>query len=442
MKIKTDFLAGTISIITASIVATAFVLAMDAKETLNSDIKDRSKLLMNGIKGIAVETFIKNDQLSLNYCIKEAAQTGGILYIFVTDNNGKIIASNDPKNDDRYVPDTFPAVAANNGPDDIIAGEAMREAVNFKETIEMKNGNTNAAIGKIYAGFDRNYISSRINLIYIKSGFIALGAIALGVLLVLYTTGKVTTPLKQIIEGTERIAGGDLKYRIKVNVKNEFQSLANSFNAMTDSLNGYYEGVISAFAIAVNARNEYDSNHGYRVAKYAVALGKASGMKSSRLENLRIASMLMNTGNLGVNDAVLEKKEALSPEEFIQIQKHPEISVDILKNIPAMKDIVPIIAQHHERYDGMGYPAGLKGDRICTEAKILNITDAYDAMISGREYKKAMTPEEAAGEIRANEGKQFDPELAGMFAAMIDKGIFSARDAEGTGKGTEQKKTI
>lgn len=308
MKIKTDFLAGTISIITASIVATAFVLAMDAKETLNSDIKDRSKLLMNGIKGIAVETFIKNDQLSLNYCIKEAAQTGGILYIFVTDNNGKIIASNDPKNDDRYVPDTFPAVAANNGPDDIIAGEAMREAVNFKETIEMKNGNTNAAIGKIYAGFDRNYISSRINLIYIKSGFIALGAIALGVLLVLYTTGKVTTPLKQIIEGTERIAGGDLKYRIKVNVKNEFQSLANSFNAMTDSLNGYYEGVISAFAIAVNARNEYDSNHGYRVAKYAVALGKASGMKSSRLENLRIASMLMNTGNLGVNDAVLEKK--------------------------------------------------------------------------------------------------------------------------------------
>lgn len=116
--------------------------------------------------------------------------------------------------------------------------------------------------------------------------------------------------------------------------------------------------------------------------------------------------------------------------------------MDILKNIPAMKDIVPIIAQHHERYDGMGYPAGLKGDRICTEAKILNITDAYDAMISGREYKKAMTPEEAAGEIRANEGKQFDPELAGMFAAMIDKGIFSARDAEGTGKGTEQKKTI
>jgi HD-GYP domain-containing protein (c-di-GMP phosphodiesterase class II) len=421
LKIKTNFLLGTFFTIIVSIAVTAFVLALDSKENLKQDTNDKAKLLSNDIRGVAVESLVKNDMLTLNLAIKNASETNGVIYIFITDRNGFIIASNNPRNDGRHVSEAYPMVESSNGTMEVTENKTSRRAINYVEDLEIKNKNKNFWVGKIYVGFDSSYIDDKVRLIYIKSGLIALAVIIAASFFVMYTASKLIAPLYELMKGTEIIANGDLKYRIKVNVKNEFQALANSFNMMTEKLNEYYEGILNAFTIAIDSKHKYTPGHSRRVAKYALSLGRALQFSNIQMENLRIASILMDIGNLGVKDAVLTKAGVLSPEDFIQIQKHPEISARILKNIPALKEVVPIIIQHHERFDGMGYPSGLKGDQIMPEARVLSLADAYDAMVTEREHRKAMSPDEALYELRANKEKQFDPRMTEVFVEVIHK---------------------
>ncbi len=421
MKIKTDFFLGTAFIIILSIAATAFVLANDARLMLKQEIGDKANLLINGIRGVAVESLIKKDLLSLNYFIKEAAATRGILYILVTDRNGNIAASNNPKDNGMHIAEAYPLIEPVTGTMDInISGTAHR-ALNFTEEMDIKNADKKITAGRIYVGFDRNYIENKMMMIYIKSAVIALIVMIIAVFLVMYMVGRITRPMKQLVDGTDVIAQGDLKHRIKVDVKNEFQSLANSFNSMTQKLDEYYEGILNAFTIAVDSKNKYTTGHSRRVSKYALALGRELKLGQQQLENIRIASILMDIGNLGVKDAVFTKTDSLTAEDFIQIQKHPEISAKILKNIPALNEVVPIIIQHHERHDGMGYPSGLKGDQISIEAKVLSLADAYDAMTTQREHRKALSMDEAVYELRNNKEKQFDPKVTEAFIGVINR---------------------
>jgi len=271
------------------------------------------------------------------------------------------------------------------------------------------------SVGKIAAAFDKEYIDKRIHVIYLKTGVIALGICLLSIFLVTALAGRIIKPLNTLIEGTEIIAEGGLKHKIKVNVKNEFQSLANSFNAMTDRLNDYYDGLLNAFTAAIDQKDKYSPGHGKRVANLAVELADKINLKPRQIENIRIASILKDVGNIAVDGSILSKKDTLSPDDMIKIQKHPEISAKILNNISSLKEVIPVILQHHERYDGLGYPNGLKGDKILKEAKILAIVDAYDAMITFREHRPALTAEEAVYELRLNKGKQFDPEITEAF---------------------------
>jgi HD-GYP domain-containing protein (c-di-GMP phosphodiesterase class II) len=144
-------------------------------------------------------------------------------------------------------------------------------------------------------------------------------------------------------------------------------------------------------------------------------------MTARQVENIRIAAILKDVGNISVDSSIFSKKEALSPDDIIKIQKHPEVSAKILKNITQLKDVIPVILQHHERYDGLGYPSGLKGSEILKEAKILAITDAYDAMASVREHREAMSVDECIYELRANKGKQFDPDITEAFIELLHR---------------------
>jgi len=274
-------------------------------------------------------------------------------------------------------------------------------------------------IGSIYVGFDKAYIESQMMDIYYKSGIIAVIIIILSVFFILSLTGRIIGPLNRLIEGTEIIAAGDMNHRIRVNVKNEFRVLANSFNAMTEKLEDYYEGILNAFTIAMDTKDKYTPGHSKRAAELGMRLGRYLKLETRKIENIRIAGILKDIGNIGVQGEILRKKDMLTVDDYVAIQKHPELSAKIISNIESLKGITPIILQHHERYDGQGYPGGLKGEEITIEARILAITDAYDAMISPREHRPAMRKEEAIQELRFNKGRQFDPELTEKFIEML-----------------------
>jgi len=421
LKIKTQFLISIIIVIVLSISSAAYVTVNDMRGILKQEIDLRIKFLIDSVKGVAGESLVKNDLLSLNYYIKETPLSGGLAYIIVADRYGNIVASSSQADKGAELSVMYPAISKTGDIGGVKLNGVLRDIISYLSPVYVKSKDKNFEVGRVYAGFDKRFIDNTLNDIYIKSAAIAAGLIIISIFMTLYITGRIIIPLNRLLEGTQKIASGDLKFKIKVNVKNEFQALANSFNQMTNKLNEYYEGILNAFMIAMDTKNKYSPSHSMRVARTAVKIGKAMRLGPAQLENLRIASILMDIGNIGVQDGIFDKKELLTAEDFIQIQKHPEISAKILKSIPDLKEVVPIIMEHHERYDGMGYPAGLKGGDILTESRVLAIADAYDAMITEHGHKKPVSADEAIYELRSNKGKQFDPDITEIFVGLLNK---------------------
>jgi HD-GYP domain-containing protein (c-di-GMP phosphodiesterase class II) len=206
----------------------------------------------------------------------------------------------------------------------------------------------------------------------------------------------------------------------------EINSLYEETAAMNDSLSDLVSELtmtnkctIQALSNAIEANDHYTRGHCDRVTKLALALGRKCGMNSTDLNELELACMLHDVGKVGVPSQILNKIGRLTEDEFYIIKKHPDIGFIIVKDIPFLEKAAAIMRAHHERYDGNGYPTGLKGDEIGFSSKILCIADAFDAMTSARAYRTVpLTAEKAYAELLKGSGTQFDPELVKEFLEL------------------------
>lgn len=181
-----------------------------------------------------------------------------------------------------------------------------------------------------------------------------------------------------------------------------------------------YSDMIVALSSAVDAKDQYTNGHSYRVADYAIGIAKELGLSETQIEIVKTASILHDIGKIGIEDRILNKPGALESTEYSEIKKHPEIGARILEQVHNLSDVAHIIKFHHERFDGKGYPKGLKGDIVPYESYIIAVSDAFDAMTSDRPYRKAMSIEEAISIIKENAGKQFHPRVVEGFLQYIE----------------------
>ncbi len=176
---------------------------------------------------------------------------------------------------------------------------------------------------------------------------------------------------------------------------------------------------INTIANTIDAKDEYTKGHSNRVACYSEALAKELGMSDEDARNVHSVALLHDIGKIGIPDSVLNKPGKLTDEEYAIMKKHPVIGADILKDINILEGLDIGAKYHHERYDGKGYPDGLKGDDIPYIAKIIGIADAYDAMSSNRVYRKRFSDEKILEELERCKGSQFEPEIADAFIRLI-----------------------
>ena len=179
--------------------------------------------------------------------------------------------------------------------------------------------------------------------------------------------------------------------------------------------------IIYALAATVDAKDHYTYGHSKKVSQFAVSISETLGLPPDRTATIRAAGLLHDIGKIAIPDSVLNKPGPLTEEEWEPVKAHPELGVDILKHVIDLVNCLPAILHHHEHYDGTGYPAGLKGDEIPLEARILAIADAYDAITSIRSYHQQLSPQQALGELRRCAGTQFDPELVKTFCQTIEQ---------------------
>jgi hypothetical protein len=179
-------------------------------------------------------------------------------------------------------------------------------------------------------------------------------------------------------------------------------------------------GVMISLITALEAKDPYTEGHSQRVAWYAVVLGRKLGLKGSGLESLHRAGLIHDIGKIGIDETIIGKKGKLTPDEILQMNLHPVLSESIVRPINLFGSVLPAIRFHHERYDGDGYPNGLRGEAIPIEARILLVADAFDAITSNRPYRKALAPHEALREIQLNSGTQFDPKVVEALESSFD----------------------
>lgn len=169
--------------------------------------------------------------------------------------------------------------------------------------------------------------------------------------------------------------------------------------------------LMQMLSTTIEAKDEYTKGHSHRVAEYSVLIARELGWNEKELSNLKNAAHLHDIGKIAIPDTILNKPSKLSEEEFSIIKEHTIIGANILKNISLIDHVQEIVRNHHERYDGNGYPDGLKGKEIPLHARIVTVADSYDAMSSQRIYRNQLPPEKIIQELENNKGTQFDPEI-------------------------------
>ena len=179
--------------------------------------------------------------------------------------------------------------------------------------------------------------------------------------------------------------------------------------------------VVQTLAEAIDAKDSYTHGHSGRVAVYSKEIARRAGYSEKYQRELFIMALLHDVGKIGVPDAVINKPGKLTDEEYAQMKTHPVMGARILKAIKEMPKLVTGARWHHERYDGKGYPDGLKGEEIPEEARIIGVADAYDAMTSNRSYRRLMERSVAREQIAKGKGSQFDPRFAEIMLQMIDE---------------------
>ena len=200
------------------------------------------------------------------------------------------------------------------------------------------------------------------------------------------------------------------------------KDLEESLQALDDS-----QGLIYALAVAVEAKDPYTRGHSERVAEYSTKLAGAIGLPLQQLELIQGAALLHDIGKIGVSGNILRKPGALTAIEFQQVKKHPAIGERICTSLKFAREMLPIIRHHHEHHNGMGYPDGLKGEKIPLMARIVAVADAFDAMTSDRPYRSGMSTEEALKIMEDGAGSQWDFGLVAVFIRLIRKELRNKR---------------
>jgi len=188
-----------------------------------------------------------------------------------------------------------------------------------------------------------------------------------------------------------------------------------------EDMRDLFISTVASLANAIDAKSPWTKGHSERVMHISASIAKEMGLDEAMIERVRLGGLLHDIGKIGIIEALLEKPAVLSEDEFPPMRLHPEKGVAILAPIEQLRDVLPGILHHHERYNGSGYPQGLRGEAIPLEARVISVADAFDAMVADRPYKKGFSPAEALRELHRGAGAQFDPQVVEYFTKYFGR---------------------
>jgi HD-GYP domain-containing protein (c-di-GMP phosphodiesterase class II) len=363
--------------------------------------------------------------------------------VFLVDHSGHIVAHPDLKN---YVPG---ADASSNA---LVAQvKALPQELRNTETIRFKEGGKKHPVEMIgtystvpdlnwaviaQRGLDKAQTDTGVTELNQQAlAFVSVVILAAIIVGYFFAVG-ISEPIRGLAASTRAISRGEFHQRSPVRGALEISELAENFNKMAGDIEEYIErlkeaaeenrelfiGSIRMLAAAIDEKDPYTRGHSGRVAKYSTLIGQELGLSTEELDKLRISALLHDVGKIGVEDRVLKKPGALTPEEFGLMKQHTVKGANIMRPVSQLKEMLPGIELHHEHMDGRGYPYGLQGQQIPLMARIIGVADTLDAMTTNRPYQTAMDLDFALERIRSLTGSKFDAVVVTALESAVTGG--------------------
>jgi putative nucleotidyltransferase with HDIG domain len=403
----------------------AFVIAVPLK-----DVKDNFTGMLAAV--VSLEPILHR--------LQDASVRGRTVY--VVDHFGHIVAHPDTKN---FVPGTDVSSPL------ITQVKSLPQELRNTETIRFSEGQTKRTVEMIgtYSTFPEvNWavvVQRGLNEARADSGVTELNRQALAFVMIVVLVAVlfgyffavgISGPIRILAASTRAISRGEFHQRSPVQGAAEISELAENFNKMAGDIEEYIErlkeaaeenrelfiGSIRMLAAAIDEKDPYTRGHSGRVAKYSTLIGQELGLSAQELDKLRIAALLHDVGKIGVEDRVLKKPGALTPEEFELMKQHTVKGANIMRPVSQLKEMLPGIELHHEHIDGRGYPYGLHGPQIPLMARIIGVADTLDAMTTNRPYQSAMDIDFALNRIKSLTGSKFDGAVVNALDSAIQHG--------------------
>lgn len=415
-----------------SLIVRNAALAVDAEELLKVPL-NREGMKSLEYKAIAERLKkIKEANPSLKYIYTMVKSQQPEIWQFVVDPDPVVSKKNQRAltafPGDKYDVSRFPEMIAGlSGPSTDKELTADEWGVTLSGYAPIYN-NEGKAVAILGIDINANEIYDMQKAVGVRALFVLFMALITSVLLGIWVSRAVTRPVEKLVDGTRKIASGDWEYKVDIESKDEIGELADSFNDMASSLadakkklRDYFYRVVQAMVRSLEAKDPYTGGHSDRVSEYAQAIALELGITAEKAELLRETAQLHDIGKLGIHEDVLNKKAALSENEWGLIHKHPALGEEILKPVFIDEEMLPVIRSHHEHYDGSGYPDHLKGDQINIYAQIVSVADSYDAMTSSRAYRPALSKSEAISRLKQASGTQFNPKIIEAFIRILQR---------------------
>lgn len=251
-----------------------------------------------------------------------------------------------------------------------------------------------------------------------------------------FAASRVSNPIVRLTESSRAIAKGDFTRRIHLKSRTEIGELADTFNTMTAELEQFVERLKQAaqenhdlfiasvrmIAAAVDEKDPYTHGHSERVTRYSVLIATELGLTEDEVYKIRISALLHDVGKIGIEDKILKKPGALTPDEYEIMKTHPVKGANIVRAVPQLHAMLPGIESHHEFVDGTGYPHHLKAEAIPIMARVIAVADTFDAMTTHRPYQSAMDPSVAIRFLGEQAGRRYDPDCVSALQRIHDSG--------------------
>jgi HAMP domain-containing protein len=283
-------------------------------------------------------------------------------------------------------------------------------------------------LGVLGIALGESFLVSTTRVTRIQIAFLAALIFILVIIIGINLSTIITKPILELVSASKKVMDGDLSVIVKPTSKDELAVMANTFNQMINSVKESkdkiiesYDSTLEGWSRALDLRSEETKGHTDRVLELMIKTSQALGINGESLVNIRRGTLLHDIGKMGIPDRILNKTGKLTDDEWEIMRNHPTFAYDMLKDIHFLQPALTIPYCHHERWDGKGYPRGIKGEDIPLEARIFALVDVWDAITNDRVYRKAMSWEKAVQTIEVGAGTHFDPQITKIFLDVVNR---------------------